>query len=101
MNHRRGKYFSLFLIGIFLFPSVVKLEHHHELVNYSHSEKSSQAYHNDCPICDFHFSLFIEQNLGIEVALPSYFDQYENLYKTPHIVFLAYILFLYRAPPFS
>lgn len=100
MNRRYTRYVSFFLIFIFLFPSVVKLEHHHQRTDCQHSEKSCQTFHENCPICDFHFSLFTDQTEKIEFEILFHFDRYNKQYKTPHTVSFTNLPFLYRAPPF-
>ncbi|MBL7965404.1 MAG: hypothetical protein JNK09_00280 [Prolixibacteraceae bacterium] len=61
---------SILLLAVFLWPSVVKLEHHH-----SHCEEHSccgssfDTEHEKCEVCNFEFSVFTDQ--VVDLCLPS------------------------------
>ncbi|MDN5296177.1 MAG: hypothetical protein PWQ71_283 [Bacteroidota bacterium] len=101
MNRSYTRYIPFFLIFIFLFPSVVKLEHHHQRTGCCHSEKSCQTFHENCPICDFHFSIFTDQIQKIDLEVLTHFDRYKNQYNTPCTFSFTNLPFSHRAPPFS
>lgn len=53
---------SIFLLWVFLFPMIVKFEHHHD--NETHklsNELGIQSQEEDCPICTYEFSTFSNQ----------------------------------------
>ena len=102
MNRSYIRYIPFYLIFIFLFPSIVKLEHHHHLYSdCRHSEKSCQIFHENCPICDFHFSIFTDRIEKIDLEVLLHFDRYKNLYNTPCTFSFTNLPFSHRAPPFS
>jgi hypothetical protein len=92
---------SLFLLLVFLFPTIVIIEHHHE--QNTCNAKNEKHYHNlheKCGICSFEFSLFSSENENIvllnEKPLDNYFNNYTSLYYSN----LSEYSFLLRAPPF-
>lgn len=99
----RGKSIALFFIVIFLFPSVVKLEHHHdEFTCHAKHEKHLHQHHDHCAVCDFHFSLFTEHTQDVvseAVVRPA--DAYKNSYKIRFYGSFPAYAFLLRAPPVS
>ncbi len=92
---------ALLLLMVFLLPSIVKMEHHHE--NFVCKAKHDTHYHNyheKCSICDFNFSVFSKDHIIIG------FKHIQPIidYKTTPISFnyenLCQYSFLLRAPPF-
>ena len=53
---------SLFLLMVFLMPSIVKLEHHHKhLISRNKMRLPIRFLHEKCPICNFEFSVFLTE----------------------------------------
>ncbi len=78
----------LFLL-CFLFPLVVKLEHHHEhFLNKVKSENQSSVLNENCFVCNFEFSVFstdIENvNLQIEKPVANYCNNYSSIFALNH-----------------
>jgi hypothetical protein len=91
---------SIILLLIFLLPSVIKLEHHHEHFVYdSKSEKNSQVLYGVCGICNFEFFVFLSDlgdiDLQNETPLADYCNNYNCLYYSNPSQY-SYLL---RAPP--
>jgi hypothetical protein len=92
---------SLILLAVFLFSSLVKLEHHHE--NYgSHSknEKYYHLFHEKCAICSFEFSIFSDNHENIVIPKEQPIARYCNNYRSVHYSALSKYSFLLRAPPY-
>jgi len=91
---------SLLLLMVFLMPSVIKLEHHHEHGKTpSDNEHPSYEFHENCAICNFEFSVFLSVDGEVffeEEDRPSY---YLNDYSSVHFQNLSHFNFLLRAPP--
>ncbi len=89
----------LFLL-VFLLPTVVKLEHHHEHFKcHAVGEKHLHVSHEKCVICDFEFSVFLT-----ETSYPDLFDEkpvehFCNNYNSVDFSNLSKLTFLLRAPP--
>jgi len=100
MRIKRKYITSLLLLMIFLMPSVVKLEHHHDHGEPSaNTEPSSCEFHENCVICNFEFSVFLSVDGEVffeEEDRPSY---YLNDYSSVHFQNLSHFNFLLRAPP--
>ena len=91
---------SILLVLVFLAPSIVKLEHHHE--HFICKAKNEKHYHNNhvkCEICLFDFSFFSSdiKYVNLENEQPS--DQYCNNYRFNYSSILSKYSFLLRAPP--
>jgi hypothetical protein len=91
---------SLLLLLVFLFPSIVRLDHHHEQFKCdAKNEKHYHISHEKCGICNFEFSVFSSVNIDNELQRqpPSdrYCNNYSSVYFSPHTQF-SYLL---RAPP--
>lgn len=100
MNKKRKSFFSIFLILIFLFPSFVKLGHHHEhFVCSAKHEKHLHQHHEDCAVCEFHFSLFETSDHQPIFINDSPADTYRSSYKSRKYTTVSEYTFLLRAPP--
>ena len=91
---------SLFLLLVFLLPSIVKLEHHHKhSISFSKEEKKNLVFHDNCGICNFEFSIFISgiENIDLQNENPP--DSYSNTYISEYNSNLSLYSFLLRAPP--
>lgn len=100
MNKKFKNITSLLFLFIFLLPSVVKLEHHHQsFANNIKNEKKSQVLYAECSICNFEFFVFLSStgyiNLLNEIPLADYYNNYYYLYYSN----LSQYSYLLRAPP--
>lgn len=91
---------SLILLLVFLFPTTVIFEHHHEQNSCNaKNEKHFHNLHEKCGICSFEFSIFLSDNKNIElkkeIPLDHYFNNYRSQYYSNHSAYS----FLLRAPP--
>jgi hypothetical protein len=92
---------SLFFLLVFLLPSIVKLEHHHEHFECkAKNEQHYHAFHEKCAVCNFEFSVFSSdfENTVLTREQPS--DKYCNSYRSVNYSTLSKYSFLLRAPPF-
>jgi hypothetical protein len=85
---------------VFLMPSIIKIDHHHD-----HGEPANNSgysyhkYHAKCLICSFEFSFFLSAEGEVffeEEVHPKY---YLNDYTSEHFENLSQFNFLLRAPP--
>lgn len=94
---------SLGLILILLYPSLVKFDHHHDDDKQSLPVNgiSVQNSHSSCPVCEFQFSTFDNDNeLIYSFAENRLFLKYKPLYFSYFNKFDNYNFSL-RAPPSS
>jgi hypothetical protein len=90
---------TLFLL-VFLLPTIVKLEHHHEhLVSVTINDRQNQVFHGKCAICDFEFSVFLTLGENIDLQKENPLDSYCNNYNSRYNSSLFLFSFLLRAPP--
>jgi hypothetical protein len=93
---------SLLLLSVFLLPSIVKLEHHHDqVVSKAKNEKHSSIFQDKCPICNFEFSVFLSSAENIDLPKENPLDNYCNNYYSRYNSNLSQFSFLLRAPPDS
>jgi hypothetical protein len=91
---------SLLLLLVFLLPSIVKLEHHHEHFEYkAQNEKQLNSFHERCVICSFDFSVFLSGAENIELQREFPIDKYSNNYNSRYYSDLNQYSFSLRAPP--
>jgi hypothetical protein len=91
---------SLLLLAVFLFPLLVKLEHHHEhFVCSAKHEKHLHSFHEKCAICDFEFTDFSVSPCLTAVPALVMPTGYCNLYRSANRVAFPDYFFLLRAPP--
>lgn len=93
------KIFAVFTVVIMLFPSVAKLEHHHNHFTHPDDTLFTREHSHDCPICKFEFSSFLEQK---SASIPEKPIKHQDK-NYVIIVFKVYLPSLYsfslRAPP--
>jgi hypothetical protein len=95
-----NKISSLLLLVVFLLPSIVKLEHHHEHFHCdAKGEKHYHVHHEKCAICSFEFSVFLSGFSDIVFTKENPFDNYCNNYNSVYFSNLSQYSFLLRAPP--
>jgi len=91
---------SLLLVVVFLSPSIVKLEHHHDrFASNSNNENHFDIPHDKCEICKFEFSVFstCKDETALRKEKPS--DSFRNHYSSINFSNPSNFSFLLRAPP--
>lgn len=100
MIRKLAKLSSRLILLVFLLPTAVKLEHHHEHDDcQQESTLLYHSFHEDCDICNFEFAAFC-QNFGIsdlEKENPS--DNYRNHYRPANYSGQSESATLLRGPP--
>jgi len=91
---------AVFLIMVFLLPSLIKLEHHHESTTcHEKNEKHLHTLHEKCAICSFEFSVFIDDDNTVISSRSELVDNFcTSLYNSEYSDLPLYS-FLLRAPP--
>jgi hypothetical protein len=91
---------SLTLLLVFIFPSIVKLEHHHEhFICKAKNEQHLHEFHENCFVCNFEFSVFSSDHDEIVIQNEQPEDKYTNNYSLVHYTNHAGYSFSLRAPP--
>ncbi len=92
---------ALILLWVFLFPSMVKLEHHHDVYKIDRSVDGKQfnVFHEQCYVCSFEFSLFSADSLTPDFRNEKLLVDYCCNYKWAYYSSLSNYSFLLRAPP--
>jgi hypothetical protein len=91
---------SLLLLLVFLLPSIVKVEHHHEHFECkAKNENHYHALHERCVICNFDFSVFLSGSENIDFQKENPLDNYFNNYNSRYYSNLSLFSFLLRGPP--
>jgi hypothetical protein len=80
---------------------VVQTVHRHEhILDYpSKNEKHFLVYHEKCPICAFHFSIFTSAHKYLKIAVKEVYRRVVNSYKTVFVEKPYYLSLLLRGPP--
>jgi len=92
---------SLFLLLVFVLPSIVKLEHHHEHFECkAKNEKHLHEYHKKCAVCSFELSVFSSHYNYYINPKEQPVAKYSNNYRSVHYSSLSKYLFSLRAPPY-
>ncbi len=100
MIRRYKNIISLLLLLVFLLPTIVKFEHYHNLgVPIPTYEKENHVFHNNCPICNFEFSVFLTSIEKIDFQKEEPSDTYFNTYNSRYNFNLSQYSFSLRAPP--
>jgi Ca2+/H+ antiporter len=91
---------SILLLLVFILPTVVKLEHHHKhFVSDFKNEKRIPVFHDNCPICNFEFSVFLSRSENVDLQKENPSDNYFNNYDTQFYSNLSQFSFSLRSPP--
>ena len=91
---------SLLLLLVFLLPSLVKVEHHHEHFECkAKNEKHYHSLHEKCLICNFEFSVFLSNSENIKLQKENPLDNYLNNYNSRNYSNLSLFSFSLRGPP--
>lgn len=91
---------SLLFLLVFLLPTIVKLEHHHEhFICKAKNEKHYHDFYDKCNICNFEFTVFLSDIENIDLQKENPIDRYCNKYISLYNYNLFQYSFLLRAPP--
>jgi hypothetical protein len=93
---------SFLLLLVFLSPSIVKLEHHHEhFACKARDAEHCHVLHEKCAVCSFEFSVFSSdfENIHASKAQPA--GNFRISYRFAYFSTLSNYSFLLRAPPFT
>lgn len=102
MIHKFKNIISVFLLLVFLLPSIVKLEHHHEHFQCkAKNEKHFHEYHEKCAVCSFEFSVFSSDFKYFALPKEHPVAKYCINYRSVHYSSLSEYSFSLRAPPFQ
>jgi hypothetical protein len=102
MNRKFKNITSLLLLLVFILPSIVKLEHHHEHFECkAKNEKHYHVFHEKCAVCNFEFSVFSSDFKNIVLPKEQPVAQYCNNYSSVNYSTLSKHSFLLRAPPYK
>jgi len=93
---------NIFLLLVFLTPSVIKLEHNHErfACKAEHIDHFHE-YHDNCAVCNFEFSAFSPQDYHFEEYVQITHIIYQNLYKSQRYSNSLKHTFSLRGPPYK
>lgn len=89
------------LLGIFLLPNFILLEHHHEelFLCKAKNEQHIHQQHHHCTICNFEFSVLYKEFENYYIPLkPTLYNSY-NAHHTVFYFSQSHYSFLLRAPP--
>jgi hypothetical protein len=93
---------SLLLLLVFILPSIVKLEHHHERIDcQAKNEKHFHEFHEKCAVCSFEFSIFSADVENIALPKEQPVARYCNNYRSVTYSTFTKYSFLLRAPPLN
>ena len=100
MRTKLNKIVSVILLMVFLFPTIVKLEHHHKYnsVNVK-DERHLPVLKENCAICNFALPVFIPDLENINIQAVNFIIGYINNYQSPTLFNHTQFTFSFRAPP--
>jgi hypothetical protein len=93
---------SVLLVGLLLFPSIVKLEHQHEHNHFickAGNVKHLHTFHHSCGICNFEFSLSIDDHVETPTTKPEFSEQPVGIYSSRIFFDNTKFSFSLRGPP--
>ena len=101
MHKLRTYIISLFLLGVFLIPSIVNVFHHHEnaFICSAKNEKNYHVYHEKCSICSFHFSIYTSEQNHFHSIVNIFYSKIIYKYFSANFIKSNDFSFLLRAPP--
>lgn len=102
MKRKIRQFLSLFLLLVFLVPSIVKIEHHHkDPVCKTENGEYYRIFHEKCAICEFKFFTFFSpfEHPDLQDESPS--DYYSNNYSFSYFPHPSQFSFSLRGPPLS
>ena len=103
MNLRKKHIIPLFLIWVFLTPTVVRYVHIyvHQHKYEECDEKHFAEHHEKCLIGDFHFSNFTSTHKYFKDEVKEVYRRVVYSYKTVFVEKLYYFSLLLRGPPLA
>jgi hypothetical protein len=104
MNHRMVRklndIISVFLLLVFLLPSLLKFEHHHEDFKCKAiNEKHIHVHHEKCVVCSFEFPVFFSDDANIDFRKEIPLEYFRNNYDSVDFSNLSQFSFSLRGPP--
>ena len=91
---------SIFLLWTLLFPTIVKVEHNHELFSCdAKSEQHIHQFHQKCDICTFEFPVFETTQNNICFKVEQIVTDFYDKHNSPNLFNSSKYSFLLRAPP--
>ncbi len=93
---------AVFLLLLFLFPTIVRdfHRHHHFFCN-AGKEKHIHDYHPNCELCKYEFLTLHSKFNDSAIGKVCYTDKYFSFYRSQNIILRAPLSFSLRAPPFA
>ena len=100
---KRVKNVLLFsLLFSFFLPSIVKIAHHHEhFFCTAHNENHIHKYHENCVICNFQYSTFLNEKFWYKEFKTALNGFYNPVFISCNYRDISKFSFLLRAPPWS
>jgi len=100
MKERFKYVVAFFMLWVFISPTIVKIEHHHEVFTCdAKGEQHLHQYHQKCEICTFEFPLFEALPNKISFQIEPVVVDFYNKHNSPNYFNPAKYSFLLRAPP--
>jgi hypothetical protein len=100
MKRRQKNIIALSLLVIFLFPLVIKAEHHHRhFIELPERGTVLHDYHEKCAICNYELCQFAPADQCFTPEPPAFTDDYCNQYQSSVLTGNIRFTFLLRAPP--
>jgi len=100
MGRKLNNIISVFFLLVFLLPSLVKLEHHHEDFKCKAiNEKHIHVFHEKCVVCNFEFSVFLSNLESIDFRKEKPLEYFCNNYDSADFSNLSQFSFSLRGPP--
>lgn len=90
---------SLFMLAVLLWPSVLKLDHHHDFYTVPAAGNQLAETHEKCSVCSFEFSIFLPDDAAITSGHVEEVRREFPLYDKRHYISVSEYSYLLRAPP--
>ncbi|MBN2635791.1 MAG: hypothetical protein JXR61_05935 [Prolixibacteraceae bacterium] len=101
MQEKNKNVLSVLVLWVFLFPTIVVLEHHHEIFSCdAQGEQHLHQYHQKCDICNFEFQVFEKTPENICFRIEQVVVDFYDKHNSHHCFNPAKYSFLLRAPPY-
>jgi hypothetical protein len=100
MARKLNNIIAVFFLLVFLLPSLVKLEHHHENFKCKAiNEKHIHIQHEKCDVCNFEFSVFLSDFTKIDFQKETHPEFFCDNYDSVNFAIPSQYSFLLRGPP--
>lgn len=90
---------SLFMLAVLLWPSVLKLDHHHDFYTVPAAGNQLAETHEKCSVCSFEFSIFLQDDAVIASGHVEEVRREFPLYDKRNNISVSEYTYLLRAPP--